>query len=49
VAYASACEAKTAVRIAVRVNAVDKQAGERALALLDRTAALTWGLWRGRS
>ena len=49
VAYASAREAKTAVRIAVRVNAVDKQAGERALALLDRAAALTWGLWRGRS
>ena len=49
VAYGSAREAKTAVRIAIRTNAVDKAAGERALALLDRTAALCWGLWSGGS
>ena len=49
VAYSSAVEARTAVRIVVRLGAIDRAAGHEAARLLDRTAALTYGLWRGRS
>lgn len=46
VAHASAKETLSAMRVAVRVNAVDRKAGERLLEQLDRLAALTYGLWR---
>jgi len=48
VAHASTKEAMSAVRIAVRVQAVDQQTGQRVLALLDRLGALTYGLWQLR-
>ena len=47
VAYSSAVEARTAVRIVARLGAIDRAAGHEAARLLDRTAALTYGLWRG--
>ena len=47
VAHASTKEAMSAVRIAVRSQAVDQRAGRRVLAMLDRLGGLTYGLWRG--
>ena len=47
VAYASAKETTAAVSVAVRSGAVDRRAGEKVLALLDRLGGLTYGLWRG--
>ena len=49
VAHGSAREALTAVRIVVLARFVDEDAGYRVMELLDRTAALTYGLWRGRT
>jgi len=43
----SAREAKSAVGIAVRLNAVDQERGGNTLDLLGRVAALTWRLWMG--
>ena len=47
VAHASAREAKSAVRIVVRLNAIDQARGRETVDLLDRAAALTWRLWTG--
>ena len=48
VAHASAREALTAVRIVVRARMVDEEAGMEVVAMLDRVAAMAYGLWRGR-
>ena len=47
VAHASAREAKSAVRIVVRLNAIDQARGPETVDLLDRAATLTWRLWTG--
>ena len=44
VAFGSAKEAQAAVQVVVRAGQVDQAAGEALLGLLDRLAALTWGL-----
>ena len=44
VAFGSAKEAQAAVQVVVRAGQVDKAAGEALLRILDRLAALTWGL-----
>ena len=44
VAFGSAKEAQAAVQVVVRAGQVDQAAGEALLGVLDRLAALTWGL-----
>ena len=47
VAFGSAKEAQAAVQVVVRAGQVDQTAGEALLRVLDKLAALTWGLSSG--